>query len=293
MLLLAVTTLRHNSFVQWVFHNLMPAILFVTGAMLVSRLARWLSLGYRSSIEREVRDTVSQGGVASEEAKRSRALAQGAEWIAIALVYVVASLLAVERLGIPLTSLVAPATVAGVALGFGAQQIVGDLLAGFFLFTEHQFGVGDLIELRVPGAATGITGIVEELTLRVTRLRNQQGEVVIVPNSAMRQVTNLSKDWSRAVIDLPVPTTEDIPSVITAVGDVAKAMAAEDQWSEVIIGDPVVAGIETIEVDHVQLRLLVRTLPGRQFEVGRELRLRLATELPKLGILLPTQVSTT
>jgi moderate conductance mechanosensitive channel len=290
MVLLAVSVSHHNSFLEWVFHNLVPAVLYVLGAMLVSRATRWISLQYRTSIDRQVREVVAGGGVASEEFKRARAVAQAGTWAIVALVSTVAGILAIGRLGIPLASLVAPATVAGVAIGFGAQQIAADLLAGFFLFAEHQFGVGDLIELKVPGATTGISGTVEELTLRVTKLRSQQGEVIVVPNAAMQQVTNLSKDWSRAVIDLPVPASENLPRVIAAVDGVAKAMAAENQWRGVIIGDPVVAGIETIEVDHVQLRLLVRTLPGRQFEVGRELRLRLATRLQELDILLPAQV---
>jgi small-conductance mechanosensitive channel len=293
MSLLAAAGSGHRDyFSQWVFQNLIPALLFVIGAMVLARITRWLSAEYRTSIETQVRLSVSQGGVASEESKRARAVAQAVEWTVIALVYSIAVILAIGRLGVPLTSLVAPATVAGVAIGFGAQQMVADLLAGFWLFAERQFGVGDLIQLAVPGSTTGISGTVEELTLRVTKLRSQKGEVIVVPNSALRQVTNLSKDWSRAVVDLPVPASEDLTVVIAAVGDVAKAMAAETQWRDLIIGDPVVAGIENIEVDHVQLRLLVRTLPGRQFEVGRELRLRLATRLRELGILVPTQVTT-
>ena len=292
-MLAASVLLHHNSLVQWVFHNLIPALLYIIGALLASRATRWLALQYRASIEAQVREAIAQSGVASEESKRTRALAQAIEWTVIALVYTVAIILALQRLGIPLTSLVAPATLAGVALGFGAQQIVADLLAGFFLFTEHQFGIGDLVEMRVPGAATGVSGTVEQLTLRVTKLRSQEGDLIIIPNSSMRQVTNLSRDWSRAVIDLPVPVTEDLKSVIATVEDVAKSMAAEPRWRGLIIGDPVVAGVETIEVDHVELRLLVRTLPGRQFEVGRELRLRLATRLRELGIFVPTQMSTT
>jgi small-conductance mechanosensitive channel len=278
---------------RWLFHDLVPALLFILGAILLGRASHWLSLQYRTSIDRQVRLAVSKGGVASEESKRSRAVAQAVEWVSIALVFVVAAILAIQRLGVPLTSLVAPATVAGVAIGFGAQQIVGDLLAGFFLFAERQFGVGDLIRLSTPGSTTGISGTVEELTLRVTRLRSQQGEVIVVPNSALRQVTNLSKDWSRAVIDLPIPAGEDLAAVIAAVDEVSKAMAEEDAWRDLILGDPVVAGIETIEVGYVQLRVLVRTLPGRQFEVGRELRLRLAIRLRDIEIILPIPGATT
>ncbi len=287
MTLLALDLSHTNSVAHWLFKNLLPAILLLLGAMLVSRAARWLSLQYRTAIDTQVRATVAQGGVASEESKRSRAVAQAVEWVSIALVYSVATILAVQRLGVPLTSLVAPATVAGVAIGFGAQQIVGDVLAGFFLFAERQFGVGDLIQLATPGATTGITGTVEELTLRVTRLRNQEGEVIVVPNSALRQVTNLSKDWSRAVIDLPIPPGENIDQVIDAVDEVAKTMVAEERWRDLVIGEPVVAGLESIEVDYMQLRLLVRTLPGRQFEVGRELRRRLAMRLREVDIAVP------
>ncbi len=195
--------------------------------------------------------------------------------------------MALREIGVPLTSLIAPATVAGVAIGFGAQQVVGDLLAGFFLFAERQFGVGDLIRLSIPGQVTGISGTVEELTLRVTRLRSEKGELIVIPNSALRQVTNLSKDWSRVVIDVPVPVEEDLQQVIALLGKVAKDMAGEEPWRDQIIGEPVVAGVETIEVGYVQLRLLVRTLPGKQFDVGRELRLRVLVALRQEQIQTP------
>ncbi len=269
------------------YDNLLPAALLVLGGVLTIRLTRFFVSRYRESVEREVRSVVEQGGVASESSKRARAVAQAIEWSVTALISTVVVLLVIHVLGVPLSTLVAPATVVGVALGFGAQQVVGDLLAGFFLFAERQFGVGDLVRLSTPGQLTGISGTVEELTLRVTRLRSQQGELIVVPNSALRQVTNLSRDWSRVVVDLPVPVDEDLEAVIAAVRDTCESMAAEDEWRPLILGDPVVAGIETIEVGYVQLRILVRTQPGRQFDVGRELRLRLATRLRSLGVSAP------
>ena len=270
--------------VRWLWNDLLVATLVVLGAMLIGRFAHWVLIAYRSSLERQVRATVAHGGLASEESKRSRALVQAIDWVVKALIYSVAGILAVRQLGVPLTTLVAPATVAGVALGFGAQEMVADLLAGFWLFAEHQFGIGDLVALNVPGAATGISGTVEELTLRVTKLRSQEGELIMVPNSAMRQVTNLSRDWSRIVIDLPIPVEEDLDRAIQTVDEVATQMAAEEPWKDLVIGTPVVAGVETIEVGYIQLRVLMRTLPGRQFEVGRELRLRLANRLRELQI---------
>jgi len=242
----------------------------------------------RSWIDRQIRAQIESGALASEGLKRSRAVSEAIEWAVVALASFIAAILALDRLGIPLTTLVAPATVIGIGLGFGAQQMVGDLLAGFFLFTEHQFAFGDVIRLSVPGQPTGITGTVEELTLRVTKVRTAQGELVVVPNSALRQVTNLSKDWSRAVIDIPVSVTEDLQYVTGLLRDVITGMAADPEWKGLFLGEPVVAGVETIDVGYVQLRLIARTLPGRQFEVAREIRLRAATALRSAGVSSPS-----
>jgi small conductance mechanosensitive channel len=258
------------------------------GAGLLVRFAHWFGARRRRWIDTQIRRQIESGLLASESLKRSRAVSEAVEWAVVALASFIAAILALDRVGIPLTTLVAPATVIGIGLGFGAQQMVGDLLAGFFLFTEHQFAFGDVIKLSVPGQQVGITGTVEELTLRVTKLRTAQGELVVVPNSALRQVTNLSKDWSRAVIDIPVPVTEDLLRVTALLREMVADLATDPRWSELLLGDPVVAGVETIDVGYVQLRLIARTLPGRQFEVAREIRLRAATVLRSAGITSPS-----
>ena len=261
--------------------------MLLLGAGLAVRFAHWVGARRRTWVDVQIRHQIESGAVASESLKRSRAISEAIEWVAVALAYFIAAILAFDRLGVPLTTLVAPATVVGIGLGFGAQQMVGDLLAGFFLFAERQFAFGDFIRLSVPGQTVGVTGTVEELTLRVTKLRTAQGELVVVPNSALRQVTNLSKDWSKAVIDIPVSVTEDLEHVTALLRDVVAAMAAEHQWGDLLLGDPVVAGVETIDVGYVQLRLIARTLPGRQFEVAREIRLRSATALRAAGVTSP------
>ncbi len=257
------------------------------GAGLIIRFTHWVGGRRRRFIDDQIREQIESGSVASEPLKRSRAVSEALEWAIVALTGFVAFILSFDRIGIPLTTLVAPATVIGIGLGFGAQQMVGDLLAGFFLLSEHQFAFGDVIRLSVPGQTAGITGTVEELTLRVTKLRTAQGELVVVPNSALRQVTNLSKDWSRAVVDIPVSVTEDLDAVANLLRDVVRKMAADPRWSPMLLGEPVVAGVETIDVGYVQLRLIARTLPGRQFDVGRELRLRVVTALRSAGIVSP------
>ena len=279
--------MRFHTLSQWLRDGLLPTVLLLLGAALLGRAIRWLGARYRGALDEEVRDRIEAGGVVPEGAKRARAVGQAVEWAAVSLVYFLAGILGLHELGVPLAGLVAPATVAGVAIGFGAQQVVGDLLAGFFLFAERQFGVGDQIRLSTPGQVTGVSGTVEELTLRVTKVRNQQGSSSCVPNSALRQVTNLSKDWSRVVIDIPIPAEEDLDHVISIIGKAASGLAALDDWRDQIIGDPVVAGVENIEVGYVLLRLLVRTLPGQQFDVGRELRLRVVMALRAADISTP------
>ncbi len=273
---------------SWFQNHLLPVIVLALGAGLLVRFAHWVGARRRRWIDGQIRLQIESGALAAEGLKRSRAVSEAVEWAAVALIYFIAGILAFDRLGIPLTTLVAPATVIGIGLGFGAQQMVGDLLSGFFLLAERQFAFGDVIRLSVPGQTTGITGTVEELTLRVTKLRTAQGELVVVPNSALRQVTNLSKDWSRAVIDIPVPVSEDLARVTAILKDVVDSMASDPRWHDLLLGAPIVAGVETIDVGFVQLRLIARTLPGRQFEVAREMRLRAATALRSAGITSPS-----
>jgi small conductance mechanosensitive channel len=272
---------------HWARGNGLEILLLGTGAVLLARLVHWVGQLYRARIDGEVRRVIEAGGVASEHSKRARAVAQAIEYGAVTLIYFLAGIVILQRFGLPLTSLVAPATVAGVAIGFGAQQLVSDLLAGFFLFAERQFGVGDVISLAQPGNTTGVSGTVEELTLRVTKLRTVQGELMFIPNGALRQVTNLSKEWSRVVVDIPIPVDQNIEKTTQALREMAVQMGRDDHWKNILLGEPVVAGVESIEVGHIQLRLIARTLPGKQFEVGRELRLRAALALSEAGVVAP------
>jgi len=231
--------LHFTDLTDWLANGLLPTLILILGALLFVRFVQWVGSRYRTNLDRQMRESIEQGLVASEETKRSRAVAEVIEWSLITVTWVVAALLAIRQLGIPLTTLVAPATVVGVALGFGAQQVVGDLLAGFFLFSERQFGIGDLIRLSQPGSTAGVTGTVEELTLRVTKLRTASGEFVVVPNSALRQVTNLSKDWSRVVLDIPVAATEDLDRATSVLLD---AGWQSDPWQLTLQLDSEVPG---------------------------------------------------
>jgi len=272
---------------RWARGDGLEILLIGIGAALITRFVHWTSTLYRRRIEDEIRTEIESGGIASERHKRARTVSQVIEWGVVSLGYFLAGLLIFNHFGIPLTSLVAPATVAGAAIGFGAQQMVQDLLAGFFLFAERQFAIGDVIRLAQPGQTAGITGTVEELTLRVTKIRTLQGELVFIPNGALRQVTNLSKDWARAVVDIPIRVDEDLTKATAVLREMATQMANDPEWQNYLMGEPVVAGVESIEVGYVQLRLIARTLPGKQPDVGRELRLRAALALQEAGIAPP------
>ena len=276
---------------RWVRSDLLLIVLYVVGAILLARFVGWISAKVIQRIDAEA--TGGDALVRSEAEKHRHAVAQVVTWVTIVLIYCIATVLVVQRFGVPLAGLVAPATVAGVALGFGAQRIVQDILAGFFLIAERQYGFGDVVRIAPLGAAGQVTGTVEEVTLRVTRLRSANGEVIIVPNGQVVHVTNLSRDWARAVIDVPVPSTADVSRVNEVLHDVGVAAYADEEMRPLLLDPPSVMGVESLTVDELQVRVVARTLPGRQFEVSRMLRARIALALRAEGLTLGPELATT
>ena len=153
-------------------------------------------------------------------------------------VWAVVGLLVINEVGVQLGPILAGASIVGVALGFGAQSLVKDFLSGFFILAEDQYGVGDAVTVA------GATGTVEEVNLRVTRLRGADGTVWFVPNGEIRKVGNSAKEWSRALVDVVVPSDADVTAVSAAIGDEAKALAGEKPWSEAVLEPPEVLGVE-------------------------------------------------
>jgi small conductance mechanosensitive channel len=170
--------------------------------------------------------------------------------------------------------------------------VVQDILAGFFIITERQYGFGDLIRLSVPGLGDPAIGTVEDVTLRVTTVRTADGEVVITPNGQISQVTNLSRDWARAVVDVPVPVAVDVNRVSDLLRQIGEEAYQDPGLRSLLLDPPAVMGVQSLDVDHFQVRLVARTLPGKQFDVGRLLRIRIAAGLRREGINLPVAVET-
>jgi small conductance mechanosensitive channel len=257
-------------------------VLLILGAILFSRFATYL----RDRVTRRIDAGFhsSDALVRTEAAKHRHALAQVITWVVLTIVYVLITMEVLRRLGFAVTGLVAPAAVLGAALGFGAQRIVQDILAGFFLITERQYGFGDVVRIAVTGAAEQAEGTVEDVTLRITTLRNADGEVITVPNGQIVKVTNLSKDWARAAIDVPVAASADITRVNEILHEVGTKAYEDARLQPLLLDEPTVMGVEDLTVDQMNIRMVARTLPGKQFEVGRELRVRVAAALRREGI---------
>lgn len=273
-----------NAISVWARGRGLEIVLLVVGTILLTRLVSWLGDRITSRIDANARETDAL--VRSEAAKHRHALAQVITWATLVVIYCATGIAVAARLGIPLTSLVAPAAVVAVALGFGAQRIVQDILAGFFIITERQYGFGDLVRLGVPSVGSPM-GTVEDVTLRVTTVRTADGEVVITPNGQIGQVTNLSRGWARAVLDVPVPATVDVNKVSDLLRQIGEEAFAEPELSQLLLDPPAVMGVQSIDVTQFQVRMVARTLPGKQFDVGRALRARVAAGLLREGINVP------
>lgn len=286
-----VETARPTSdLAHWARGSGLEIVLLITGAVLLARLVKWTS----DRITPMVGSDRAGGGelVRSEEAKHRLAVAQVATWSLVVLVYIVTAALLIQAVGVSLSAFIPAATVAGVAVGFGAQRIVQDLLAGFFLIAERQYGFGDLVRLSVIGLAPPVLGTVEDVSLRTTTVRTAAGEVVTTPNGQIAQVTNLSRDWARAVIDVPFPVSVDVTRVSGVLRDVCETAYRDAPLHRLLLDAPAVMGVESMEVDQFKVRVVARTLPGRQFEVGRELRTLITRRLLAEGISLHAELTT-
>ena len=272
----------------WVRASGLEIVLFISGALVLSRAIRRLSSAITTRIDAEYAD--GAGLVRSESAKHRHVVVQVTMWAVIVLLYCVVAVLTLRRLGVPMTGVVAPAAVVAVALGFGAQRIVQDVLAGIFILAERQYGFGDMVRISALGSESGMSGTVEELTLRVTRLRTADGEVVIVPNGQIVQVTNQSRDWARAVVDVPVAGNADVNRVREILNKVGLDACDDQTLGPLLLDSPSVLGVERIEVDILHIRMVARTLPGKQFTVGRELRARAALAFQANGINVSTKL---
>jgi moderate conductance mechanosensitive channel len=280
----------NGSFGVWILERGVRIALLLIGGLLAARFINWAANRIVRRIDAEYQE--SDQLVRTESAKHRQAVASVISWVSVAVLFVIVIVEVTDVLAVPVGSLVAPAAVLGAALGFGAQRLVQDLLSGFFIITEKQYGFGDLVSLTVASINDPAEGTVEDVTLRVTRLRSTEGEMFTIPNGQIVKTVNLSKDWARAVIDIPVPTSADLNLVNDVLHEVAEKAKEDPGLNAVLLDAPQLMGVESIELDTVNLRMVARTLPGKQFEVGRRIRVLVVRALRRAGVASPTDGST-
>jgi moderate conductance mechanosensitive channel len=267
---------------EWIITRGLRVVMLLIAAVLAVRFVTWVAQQVTRQLDAGFAE--SDALVRSEATKHRQAVASVIQWVSIVVIAIWVIVQIGDVLQFSVGGLVAPAAVLGAALGFGAQQLVKDLLSGFFIIVEKQYGFGDLVTLTIV-SATEASGTVENVTLRVTRLRSPDGEVLTIPNGQIVKAVNLSKDWARAVVDIPVSTNADLNRVNEVLHQECERALENPVLGELLLDEPTVMGVESIQVDTVTLRMVARTLPGKQFEVGRQLRVLVIRALARVGIM--------
>jgi moderate conductance mechanosensitive channel len=251
----------------------------VSRLLVILLIALLLNRVLRIFTRRLVEGTHSAGGrTAQIHEQQTRTLAGVLYSAGTAVIVVLALLLALPVFGFNVTPLAAAAGLASLALGFGGQHLVRDVINGFFIVFEDQYVVGDLVRIG------DTIGRVEHLTLRRTVLRDPQGALVTIPNGEVGRVANLNRDWIQVFLDTVIPADQPLDQAVAALETVAADLRADAAWSQTLVDGPRLLGVETLTASGTTLRLLVRTVPNRQDDVARELRRRIQAALAARGI---------
>ena len=272
-------------------HPLVKAVLLVVFALVLNWALRF---GIRRVVNRvvtgakkkhSVEDTqalISSPLAAARVVQRTRALGTVFNSAVTAIITIVVLLLVISIVFPNATGAFAIVSAAiGAGLGFGAQNIVKDVLNGIFMVAEDQLGVGDIVDV---GEATGT---VEEVGLRITKVRSVDGTLWFVRNGEILRVGNFSHDWARVIIDLPAPYTADVSAIQEKLLDTATAMSNSPAWRSKILEKPEIWGIESVSAEAIVIRLVMKARPAEQWAVARELRLRLKHALDEINVGLP------
>lgn len=260
-----------SKWAEWVQTSGLRLIGILIGAIVLTWLLKVFT-------RRLVKLASSESRTAVMREQQTRTLAGILYSAGTAAIAFTAVMVALPEFGINITPIAAAAGLASLALGFGAQHLVRDLINGFFIVFEDQYVVGDTIR------AGEVTGKVEHLTLRRTVVRDFRGAVVTVPNGEIRQVANISRDWSQIFVDVTIAAEADANQALEAIERTAAEMRADSAWAAVLMDGPRVLGVESLGPGGTVVRVQVRTSPTRQDDVARELRRRVKVQLDRDGI---------
>ena len=258
--------------VEWMRHALPRVLVVLVLAFVLIRLLR--------AVTRRL-DRFSQhisSGERAHQMHQLRTLAGVINSVGAAVIFFLAAMQILPLLGLDIKPLLASAGIAGLAIGFGAQTLVKDVINGFFILLENQYNIGEVVRVA------GVKGTVESMTMRRTNLRDDDGTLHVVPNSQITIVSNLTRDWAQVALHISVAYNEDSDRVVKALQEVANDIRNDPTFRDDIVADPQVPGIERVSAGEVDYLMLVRTRPGRQYAVTREMRRRIKECFQKNGI---------
>lgn len=263
-----------SSFNYWV-ELVLPHALQLLGILVLTLIVNRL---LRAASKLIIKKATAQTRQAQLREQQTSTLASILYSTASKVVWAVALLTAIDKLGINILPAVTLAGLASLALGFGAQTLVRDVIAGFYIILEDQFVVGDSIQI------SNYSGRVEHLTLRRTVLRDDRGALVTIANGEIRTISNLSRDWSQAFVDVSLSPEMPVEKPLKALETAAATLRGDPAWSQALVDGPRILGVQDFDRTASTIRLQVRTVPTRQDEVTRELRRRIQAEFLKQGI---------
>lgn len=261
---------------EWLVTNGVNIVIDVVATIF---LARFASALIRTGFDLFEKRASGRGEVTAH--RRSQTLSSIFRGVAQSLIFFLGLMAILQHLNVNVTPILASAGVIGVAVGFGAQSLIKDFFAGFMILLEDQYNVGDVVKIGET------SGAVERLTLRMTSIRALDGALTTIPNGTIATVSNFSKDWSRAVLDMEIDYTEDADRAMEVM--LATARSLRDERPSEIIEDPNLPGMERLTHNSIGLRLTVKTAANKQADVARELRRRTKQAFDQLGIKAPSR----
>jgi small-conductance mechanosensitive channel len=263
-----------NTFISWFQDNTIPIILILIASLLVIQFGtRLMDLFIRRAVGR-INSDLSEEDVK----KRQDTLISMFGTMLKVLVWLTAGFTILRRMGIDLTPLLAGASVLGVALGFGAQSIIKDLLTGLFIIIENQYRVGDVVDIE------GAAGSVEQITIRSTIIRDADGNVHYLPNGTVAHVINKTMGYSKVNFAIAVTADTNVDELTEVINEIGERLAAEKAWKNKVLEPPKFLNIGNFTDTALEARIMGKTQPSQQWAVTGELRKRLLTALPKHGI---------
>lgn len=269
----------HNYLVEWTRDRLPKLIVILVVAFIFVRLLGVITRKIVDLAEKNSR----RGPLRAQQVKTVAGVIQSA---GVFFIVFFAFMQVLDAFNFNIAPLLASAGIAGLAIGFGAQTLVKDVINGFFILAENQFEVGDTIK------ASGVSGTVEEITMRRTTLRDTDGTLHILPNSSIQIVSNTTRDWSQVTLHVAVDYSENSDRIIALLNEVTRAVYEDSGFRQDIVAEPQVHGIERVRGNEVDYLLTVKVRPGKQYGVAREMRRRIKScfEEQKIKAGAPAQV---